>query len=347
MQCEQAMTTLESISLKPLPPNPLVSVIMSNYNYVRFFSQAVESVLVQTYPHFKVIICDDGSTDDSRQVIDSCVQRDPRVRALYKPNGGQASALNLAYEHAQGEMICLLDADDLFNPRKLEVVVAAFAGHPTSGFCHHRLIPVANPGHPVRPPTLYVLDSGWLVDEALRRGGWGSYADTSGICLRRDLGDRIFPIPDCLRLCPDAYLACTAQFLTELIAVPDTLGQYRVHGKNPSGFLRPTAHSVTVNADFIELIFSEIQAFVAETHGDIIARRLRLDDLTTWYWDNLLALYILYGKPSAGVHVSGKRFWRCLLALPSTVAWRFLQFWWGGRPSWRMKMTLPRSLGRI
>ena len=69
---------------------PLVSVILTNYNYGRFIAEAIESVLGQTYSSFELIIVDDGSTDDSRKVIASFDDR--RILTMFQGNRGQAAA---------------------------------------------------------------------------------------------------------------------------------------------------------------------------------------------------------------------------------------------------------------
>ena len=85
---------------------PLVSIVINNYNYARFLPEAIESALAQTYPHKEIIVVDDGSTDDSRRVMESYGDR---IKPIYKKNGGQASAMNLGYEAAKGDLIYFLD----------------------------------------------------------------------------------------------------------------------------------------------------------------------------------------------------------------------------------------------
>jgi glycosyltransferase involved in cell wall biosynthesis len=85
------------------------SVIIDSYNYARFLPEAIESALAQTYPNLEVIVVDDGSRDDSRDVI---ARYQGRVTAVLKDNGGQASALNAGFRASQGEVICFLDSDD-------------------------------------------------------------------------------------------------------------------------------------------------------------------------------------------------------------------------------------------
>lgn len=105
---------LKPIPLEPLPDSPLVSILMPNYNYGRYIGEAIESVLRQTYPHWELIICDDGSTDNSCEVVKRYQDKDSRIKLIQKENGGMASALNAAYRECKGDIICLLDSDDVF-----------------------------------------------------------------------------------------------------------------------------------------------------------------------------------------------------------------------------------------
>lgn len=359
MQTESTTSRFARMPLKPLGKQPLISVIMSSYNHAPFLGEAVESVLAQTYQRFEIIICDDGSTDNSRAVIERYAQRDSRIRPLYKSNGGQASAWNLAYEASRGEVISFLDSDDLFSYNKLEAIVSACNSHPAAGLLHHRLDPIARANEITGRPIPDILDSGWLADKAIQSGGWGGWASTSGISLRREVADQLFPVPEYLRWFGDVYIAGSAQYLTEFAALPDHLAQYRVHGANASGFDSPTAHSLVSNADHIELTFMAIHSFLNLKFGDAIANRLGMEESLQWYWENLLALYILADKPQSGMRgyaeadmlshfgPSGKRFWKVLLVLPPGIAWRALQFWWGRKPWWKIKAAIWQWQSRV
>ena len=79
------------------------SIVINNYNYVRFVGDAIDSALGQTHRAVEVIVVDDGSTDDSRRIIES---RGCRVRTIFKTNGGQASALNAGFAASTGDLIC-------------------------------------------------------------------------------------------------------------------------------------------------------------------------------------------------------------------------------------------------
>lgn len=104
---------------------PLVSIIIPCYNGERFVAEAIESALAQTYPHKEVIVIDDGSTDNSLEVIKSFGDK---IRWETGPNRGGCAARNRGIELARGELIQFLDADDLLHPQKLEKQVSFMIG---------------------------------------------------------------------------------------------------------------------------------------------------------------------------------------------------------------------------
>jgi glycosyltransferase involved in cell wall biosynthesis len=87
----------------------MASVIISSFNYGTFLREAIESALNQTYTHTQVIVVDDGSTDDSPEIIASYGQQ---ITSILKPNGGQASVLNAGFAVSSGDIIVFLDSDD-------------------------------------------------------------------------------------------------------------------------------------------------------------------------------------------------------------------------------------------
>jgi glycosyltransferase involved in cell wall biosynthesis len=105
----------------------LVSVVIPTYNYGRFVPEAVASALAQGYPQVEVIVVDDGSTDDTCERV--APFRD-RIRYLYQENRGLSAARNAGIRAARGEIIALLDADDVWHPQKLDVQMRCLAEHP-------------------------------------------------------------------------------------------------------------------------------------------------------------------------------------------------------------------------
>ena len=110
----ETITGLHPIELLRLSSEPLVSILISNYNYGRYIGESIQSALDQTYSNIELIICDDGSTDDSVSIIEEYQRKDPRLKLICKANGGQASGFNAAFAASRGEIIALLDSDDRF-----------------------------------------------------------------------------------------------------------------------------------------------------------------------------------------------------------------------------------------
>lgn len=105
----------------------LVSVMMPAYNAAAYIEQAIRSVLAQTYPDWEMLVVNDGSTDGTADVARQFT--DPRIRLFDKENGGESTARNMALDHARGEFIAFLDADDAFEPTHLDVTVAFLKAH--------------------------------------------------------------------------------------------------------------------------------------------------------------------------------------------------------------------------
>lgn len=109
---------------------PEVSVLMSCYNASRWLHEAVDSVLTQSFENFEFIMVDDGSTDETWNIIQSYRDRDERVVAMSKENTGLADSLNMCIAQARGAWIARLDADDICEPRRLEEQVTFVRNHP-------------------------------------------------------------------------------------------------------------------------------------------------------------------------------------------------------------------------
>ncbi len=108
----------------------LVSVIIPTHNRARIIGRAIESALAQTYTDLEVIIADDGSTDDTRAVVESY---GPRMVYVRQANAGVSAARNFGIRHARGEFIAFLDSDDAWRPWKIEAQLAALERVPKAG----------------------------------------------------------------------------------------------------------------------------------------------------------------------------------------------------------------------
>lgn len=120
-------------------PEVKVSVVIPSYNSARYVVAAVESVLAQTYRDFEILVVDDGSTDETREVLK---RYGDRIRYLYKPNGGVSKARNYGIEKALGKYVAFLDADDLWMPEKLEKQVALLESNADIGLSYTSAITI-------------------------------------------------------------------------------------------------------------------------------------------------------------------------------------------------------------
>ncbi|MEI2689480.1 MAG: glycosyltransferase [Anaerolineae bacterium] len=110
----------------------LVSVVIPSYNRSALAAQAIESVLGQSYGDFEIVFVDDGSIDDTRQVV--AAYDNSRIRYIYQENAGLGAARNMGIARAQGQYVAFLDSDDLFLPRCLEHQVHTFERETSAGF---------------------------------------------------------------------------------------------------------------------------------------------------------------------------------------------------------------------
>lgn len=332
---------LKPIDLPPLGPDPLASVLLSSYNYEMYIGQTIQSVLDQTYENFELIICDDGSIDNSVELIGTFLD-DRRVRLIQQENGGQASALNAAYEVAKGKIICLLDSDDAFCPQKIEKTVSALRGLPRCGLCIHRVQPVSREGKPISVPIPGSVESGWIGPRALGEGAHSrGVPPTLGLGFRREVASRLFPMPVQFRTSPDAFLVRAAFFITNIAPVDDVLALYRVHGANILGVYNPSAEAARIVIDDAVKYTKALRTFLKSTYGESVSGRLKVEDNPT-YWNNLLAYYILEGEIRYDVQLDDVReivaklpkgrnryIWWLLVRIPRSLAKRIFQFWWG------------------
>ena len=100
--------------------NEKVSIITPCYNGAKYIGETIESVMAQTYSDWEMLIVNDGSSDNSAEVVTGYAQKDNRIRLINQKNGGSANARNHGIREAEGRYIALLDADDLWYPQFLE-----------------------------------------------------------------------------------------------------------------------------------------------------------------------------------------------------------------------------------
>jgi glycosyltransferase involved in cell wall biosynthesis len=242
--------------------NPLVSVIINNYNYERFLPITIDSTLAQTYKNIEIVIVDDGSTDRSREIITSYGDR---LIAVFKENGGQASSLNAGVKASSGDILCFLDADDLFSPDKVERVVQLFdrgEWQQQDILLNNFLVTIDRDGNPVEidlvndilsapgewqflpeltgkaqffENQLTLVSTPDLVYRFAAKYRFMPYlgVQTSGISISRSLASKVFPLPDKgVKISADVFLVKAAALAGNIYSTTQPLTKYRIHQNN-------------------------------------------------------------------------------------------------------------------
>jgi glycosyltransferase involved in cell wall biosynthesis len=209
---------------------PVVTVLIDTYNYGRFIEEAIESVLTQDFPmeQAEILVVDDGSTDETAARVK---KYGSRVQYLYKPNGGQASAFNLGFKHAKGEIVAWLDADDYFLPGKLRRVVEEFQRYPTSGMLYHSMLKLENGSSGLQEFKIVEPFSGFLPDDKQKLLSY-EVTGTSAMAFRRKLVEQLLPIPESIRLQADGFPGLLMVLVAPVIGMSEAFSVYRVHGQN-------------------------------------------------------------------------------------------------------------------
>lgn len=227
-------------------PDPLVTVYVTSYNYGRYIRQAIDSVLAQTLQDFELIIIDDGSTDDSRSIIETYVGH-PKIRPIFQQNKGLNVTNNIALRAARGLYIMRLDADDWLDPHAIEVLSNVLQRNSTVGLVF---------------PDYYLVDAEGNVTEQVRRHDFDGVTlldqPAHGACtmIRCDSLREIGGYDESFR-CQDGYdlwIRFIEHFEVRNVNLP--LFFYRQHGS-----------SLTRNEERILATRSEIVRRMAERKG--------------------------------------------------------------------------------
>lgn len=204
------------------------SIIINNFNFGHFLSEAVESALRQTYPQVEVIVVDDGSTDDSLSRLEPYRGR---VLVIAKENGGQGSCYSAGFSRCSGDVVMFLDADDYLSPHCIERVVRAWTDKTSKAHFYLAMVDGEKRALGARMPSGRLAAS-----EALDMMGlFGSYCSPpgSGNVFSAAFLRTILPFKNERELVhsADSVPIFAAPYFGDIIAIEDILGFYRRHGR--------------------------------------------------------------------------------------------------------------------
>ncbi|RZU34085.1 glycosyltransferase [Blastococcus saxobsidens] len=218
-------------SLPGEAPIGRISVVIANYNYGRYVGQAIESALALEWDDVEVIVVDDGSTDDSREVIDR--YRD-RVTAVYQENATQRVARNRGFELTTGDVVIHLDSDDVLFPSLAREVARVW--HPGISKVQVQMQRIDEDGRPAGGvfPTFRHEPTPEQIRHWAQRTSAYPTPPGSGNVYSREFLERIFPLDDSCGAATDSACLAAAPFLGDVVTIAQPLVGYRVHGANVS-----------------------------------------------------------------------------------------------------------------
>lgn len=210
------------------------SVLINNFNYAHFLPEAIQSISLQTHPVSEIIIVDDGSKDNSLEVLEDLKQTVPNLKVIAQENGGQLSAMRAAIKASTGDWCFFLDADDSWLPSHIANAAAAIEKHPETGvwYSGHKEsdgAPVFRgkwPGGSAGPFAALVSATGVRIGTI-----------TSTVALSRQAADEIVALPselnDDWRIRADDVLLYNAAFSGKIFHyTPEPTTNYRIHANN-------------------------------------------------------------------------------------------------------------------
>jgi glycosyltransferase involved in cell wall biosynthesis len=223
---------------------PRVSVIIRTYNRAALLTEAIESVLSQTFTHVEILVVDGGSTDSTRQLLGGYGER---VRALYVGRGvNLAGAINLGLEAARGDLIAFLDSDDLWLPEKLELQVTRLLSEDRFGFSYTNcrlLYPDGSLSDPALAPDQIV--AGPILQTVVRN----MCIKLSTALIRTSLIRQLGPLDESYFACEEYPYCLRLAQASEAVCLPEPLSLIRQHSDQASRTISSVAiYEATVRA---------------------------------------------------------------------------------------------------
>ena len=232
--------------------NFLVTVYITNFNYGKFIKQAIESVLMQTEQSFELIIIDDGSTDNSKEIIEKYKDL-KNIRIVYQKNKGLNVTNNIALRAARGKYIVRLDADDYFSPNALELLLEKLESDSMLGMVFPDYFLVDTQGEVLERQKRHDFDNEVKLFDQAAHGA----CTMIRVQFLREIGgyDESFSCQDGYEL----WVKFTSKFKVSNINEP--LFYYRKHGKNlTSNEDKILDTRATINSKYVKKLKKEIKS---------------------------------------------------------------------------------------
>lgn len=273
-----------------------VSVLISNYNYARFLNQCIESVLNQTYENIEIIVYDDGSKDNSLEVLKKF---EDKIKVISNLNYGkhhsfnQGNSIYKSLIQSTGEIIMLLDADDYFYPNKVEKVVNTFLSDEELVMVQHRMseVDVNNKlTGKINKQKIIICNKVHNQLKYIRNSKKSSnfFMQTSALSFRRNCIEKLLPMyeDEFENVCIDMRLPVEAIYLGRFFTISEPLTYYRVHGVNHS--------NINSNRNYFNTLLNQYKDFL-----NFVAQKYKkpaLINKVTFFNKLRLIFYVLFSS---------------------------------------------------
>ncbi|HEY4309116.1 MAG TPA: glycosyltransferase [Pirellulales bacterium] len=257
-----------------------VSVVIATYNYGAYIGEAIQSVLEQSYTGFELHIIDDGSTDDTQQIVSEFLS-DARVRYHRTTNRGQSAAKNLGIALSTAPFVAFLDGDDLWLPDKLERQIPLFLNKPEIGVVYSARQVMDPVGRAMSVPQR-PLYRGNVLNEIFRR----NCVCFSSAVVRREVFERAGGFNEALPMAIDYELWLRIAKHYQFDFVNDPLVLYRTGHANIS----------SAPGKRLEIVRQIIESFLQDEENQVrIAPRVRSFTLAE-YWHDVGIVFMVEGR---------------------------------------------------
>lgn len=219
---------------------PLLSVVIPSYNHSQFIKEAVDSVLNQTYRNLELIVIDDGSKDNTLEILQS--YKDPRMKVISQENQGAHNAINNGLKLSSGEFLAILNSDDIFEKNRFEVMIREMLASPETGFTCSYIRVIDSDGKDLGVKEGWRNMQSWVVPHPeLSLAAQDDFkanllmtnftSTTSNFLFTRKLYEQIGGMRN-LHFAHDWDFALRAAEVTQCKLIEQPLVRYRIHGNN-------------------------------------------------------------------------------------------------------------------
>jgi glycosyltransferase involved in cell wall biosynthesis len=290
-----------------------ISVVITCFNYGMYLAEAIASALDQTYPPHEVIVIDDGSTDDTPTIAESFGNR---VQFIRQENAGPACAKNTGIRHASGDLVALLDADDRWLPKKLELQAALFRRYSNLGLCYSSYFQIDAAGN-----RIVSCDAPQQLElkELLR----GNQIGNLTAMFPRKIVDEVGWMDASLPAVEDWDMWIRIAERLEARGITENLAEYRIHSNNISAdsgrmfhkrmaLFRKHRNHYSKQSELLEALESGAKLARAQYVADLLGLSIVAKESGRWFESQRLKFIALIHLPNPGKFM-----------LKKILSWRF------------------------